>query len=147
MIHSSINLKEWIHIDSIESLLNDFNQRLLTQELKFSALQKLCEEFVTKSYFHNSMTPVESELNTVNQKLDTLDHRTLLDINGRQVDCNQLLQQHSRGLHHIEQLLDTVASRDYVDVKLDNLLKSISYDLQQLRKETATFEFTDRLTV
>lgn len=38
-----VNLKEWVRLDSIESLLNNYNQRLVSQEIKIATLQSLCE--------------------------------------------------------------------------------------------------------
>lgn len=47
-MEGAVNLKEWVRLDSIEELLNSYNQRLSSQELKISTLQKLCEGFITK---------------------------------------------------------------------------------------------------
>ena len=50
-IGETIKLKEWVRLDSIEGLLNAFQQRLISQELKIATLQSLCERLVSTELY------------------------------------------------------------------------------------------------
>lgn len=144
---SPINLKEWIHIDSIESLLNNFNQRLTSQELKCAALQNLFQELTTKSSFDNFSRNIESELDGMAGLLYQLDRRTTIEREGQSIYCDELLSQHSEQLLTIEQKYDGLVSRNSFDTELGLLSDKISKDIQALKEQSASSDFTYRIAV
>ena len=144
---AAINLKEWIHIDSIESLLNHFNQRLTAQELKYAALQNLCQEFFTKAAFDNFSQHVESELDSISGLLDRLDRRTTIPIDGEALYCDQVLTHHSEKLLKIKQQCEALVTENSFNRELEKISEKFSAEIRELKEQSATYDFTDRIAV
>ena len=144
---STINLKEWIHIDSIESLLNNFNQRLTSQEFKCAALQNLCQEFMTKSSFNSFSTHIESELDGMSGVLDTLDRRTTVQVDGGDMYCDEIIKRNSEKVLKLEDQFETLVTRESFDKELEQLADKFSKEIQELKEHSASNDLTDRIAV